>query len=287
MTRLVGELGLTLFSDPLVVAVALVTSATAGCLIGSFLNVVIWRVPEHISIFNPKRSFCPKCNAQIKAYDNIPIISYMILRGKCRSCSEKISVRYPLVEALTGTMFLAVTYGAAKNAYPTPIIWNLYFFAAISVVIAFIDIDKHLILNVIVYPSFIISLILIAIATFQTVSNGENWTRLFNSLLCAVILGVAYFVLAIAWPGGMGFGDVKLAFVLGLTTGWLGWGQFAVGAFSAFLIGGLVSVILMLSKKVSIKGGIPFGPSMLAGAWTGIFAGEPIAHAYLQIAGLG
>ena len=94
-------------------------------------------------------------------------------------------------------------------------------------------------------------------------------------------------MLAIAWPGGMGFGDVKLAFVLGLTTGWLGWGQFAVGAFSAFLIGGLVSVILMLSKKVSIKGGIPFGPSMLAGAWTGIFAGEPIAHAYLQIAGLG
>ena len=100
------------------------------------------------------------------------------------------------------------------------------------------------------------------------------------------MLGAFYLLLSIIWKGGMGDGDIKLAFILGLITGWLGWSQFIIGAFAAFFIGGFLSLVLIIGKKVDMHGGIPFGPSMLLGIWLGIFVGAPIATLYLQVTGL-
>ncbi|MDD6373780.1 MAG: prepilin peptidase [Bifidobacteriaceae bacterium] len=253
-----------------------------GCILGSFLGVVIWRVPNHISIVNPKRSFCPNCNAQIAWYDNIPLLSYAVLRGKCRHCKEPISVRYPIMEALTGCAMAAVVAGALWQIYPAWLLPNMLYLAAISIVVAYIDIDHHLILNVIVYPSYLVSLALLVLASAMM----GNWEALKRGLICALILFVFYFVLSLIWPGGMGDGDIKLAFLLGMTLGWLGWKQFIVGAFMAFFVGGLVVLIQLTRKKVSVHGGIPFGPSMVVGTWIGIFAGQVIADLYLQLVGL-
>ena len=214
--------------------ILLVASLIIGCIFGSFLNVVIWRVPNHISITNPKRSFCPKCESPIAWYDNIPIFSWLALGAKCRHCKEPIAARYPLVESLGGLSFLAVTAGGLFGAYPLWALPVLYVFACVSIVIAFIDLDHHLILNVVLLPTLIATVLLLVVASFGI---GE-WNRLGRGALCALILFVFYFVLSLIWKGGMGDGDIKLAFILGLLLGWLGWPQFIIGSFAAFFIGG-------------------------------------------------
>ena len=253
-------------NDVPTVVILLVASLIIGCIFGSFLNVVIWRVPNHISITNPKRSFCPKCESPIAWYDNIPIFSWLALGAKCRHCKEPIAARYPLVESLGGLSFLAVTAGGLFGAYPLWALPVLYVFACVSIVIAFIDLDHHLILNVVLLPTLIATVLLLAVASFGI---GE-WNRLGRGALCALILFVFYFVLSLIWKGGMGDGDIKLAFILGLLLGWLGWPQFIIGSFAAFFIGGAISLVLLASKKVDLHGGIPFGPSMLLGAWLGL-----------------
>ena len=166
-----------------------------------------------------ERSFCPNCEAPIAWYDNIPIISWLVLGAKCRHCKEPIAVRYPIVEALGGLSFLAVTLGALFGAYSPWILPELYVFAAVSIVIAYIDLDHHLILNVVLLPTLIATLALLALASLGT----NEWNRLGRAVICAIVLGAFYLLLSIIWKGGMGDGDIKLAFILGLITGWLGW----------------------------------------------------------------
>ena len=204
-------------NDVPTVVILLVASLIIGCIFGSFLNVVIWRVPNHISITNPKRSFCPKCESPIAWYDNIPIFSWLALGAKCRHCKEPIAARYPLVESLGGLSFLAVTAGGLFGAYPLWALPVLYVFACVSIVIAFIDLDHHLILNVVLLPTLIATVLLLVVASFGI---GE-WNCLGRGALCALILFVFYFVLSLIWKGGMGDGDIKLAFILGLLLGWL------------------------------------------------------------------
>ena len=264
------------------VVVLLMASFVIGCVLGSFLNIVIWRVPNHIGITDPKLGFCPKCEAQVAWYDNIPIISWLVLGAKCRHCKEPIAVRYPLIESIGGIAFLAVTVGGLFGAYTPWMLPLLYVLACMSIVIAFIDLDHHLILNGLLRPTLVSTVTLLALASIGT---GE-WMRLERGALCALILFVFYFVLSLIWKGGMGDGDIKLAFILGLVLGWLGWPQFVVGTFAAFYIGGVASLVLLAGKKVRLRGDIPFGPSMLLGAWFGIFVGAPIATLYLQFAGL-
>lgn len=268
--------------DTTTTVIVLVAALVIGCIIGSFLNVVIWRVPNHISIVNPKRSFCPTCKAQIAWYDNIPVISWMVLHAKCRNCKEPISARYPLVETLTGLAFTAVMAGGVFGLYDPWALPELFFLAAMSIVVAFIDLDHHLILNVIIYPSLAISAMLLALASLLT----GDWMRMAYALVGAVALGAFYLLLALIWVDSMGGGDIKLAVVLGLVLGWLGWPQLIVGAFGAFLVGGIISIVMLAMRKVKLRGGIPFGPSMVVGAWIGIFAGVYIANWYLQISGL-
>lgn len=262
-----------------------------GLLIGSFLNVVIHRVPRGESVVSPPSS-CPGCGERIAAYDNVPVLSWLVLRAKCRRCGERISARYPLVEAATGVAFAGVALvflPPVLEASTTPdalaAIAQLLAFlvlAGSAVALAAIDLDTHRLPNPIVYSTGIAGLVLLALAVLGDAQAGD----LGRALAGAGILFAFYLALALARPGGMGLGDVKLAAVLGLYLGWVGWGALAVGAFAAFLIGGIVGLLLIAVRRARRGTGIPFGPWMLAGAWIGIVAGEPLFTGYLGAVGL-
>ncbi len=243
-----------------------------GLLVGSFLNVVIWRVPRGESVVSPP-SACPSCGTEIKWFDNIPVLSWIVLRGKCRSCGNRISLRYPLVELGTGLLFalIAVVFGYS---------WELpayLYFAAIAVALGLIDLDVKRLPNAIVIPSYAVSgLLLLLPAILQ-----PAWMEYANAWLGALVLFAFYFALAYIYPAGMGFGDVKLAGVLGLYLGWLGWGALLVGGFLGFLLGAVVGVVLIVVNRAGRKTAIPFGPFMLLGTLLGIIWGPALSELYL------
>lgn len=262
-----------------------------GLLIGSFLNVVIFRLPAGKSIVSPP-SACMDCDSEIKPYDNIPLLSWLILRGKCRNCGSRISSRYPLVELVTGILFFGVglafspsILGAANGRILVStalVLVAFLYLAAISVALTLIDIDVRKLPNVIVLPSYVVALVLLAVAS--VLSN--DYSGLVRAGIAMSALVIAYFLMAFIYPGGMGLGDVKLAGVIGIYLGWIGWGALAVGALAAFVLGGIFALLLISAKKATRKSGVPFGPWMLAGAWLGIGAGTTIFAAYLSIFGL-
>ena len=248
-----------------------------GLAVGSFLNVVIWRVPRRESIVAPP-SACPVCGHSIRPRDNVPVLSWLVLRARCRDCNAPISRRYPLVEAGTGLIFVLV-------AWQFGLTWDLpafLYLAAIAVALAMIDLDVHRLPDVIVLPAYGVGLVLLALASADP-GGTADWGALVRALIGGAGLFAMYFLLALVYPAGMGFGDVKLAGVLGLYLAWIGWGALAVGAFSAFLVGGVFSIALLAARLATRKSGIPFGPWMLAGAAIGIAAGEPIWSAYLGL----
>ncbi len=256
-----------------------------GALIGSFLNVVIYRVPARRSIVSP-RSACGSCGAPIRWHDNVPILSWVLLRGRCRDCAAGISMRYPLIELGTALFFALVVWWAVGPGMANP--WTavtsiaFLYLSAISVVLTMIDLDTHTLPNRIVLPAYPVGAILLGVASLL----GAGSDRLLTAAAGAAALFGLYFLLAIAYPGGMGFGDVKLAGVIGLYLGWLGWAELAVGAFAAFLLGGVFSVVLLLARRANRRTAIPFGPWMIMGTWVGILAGDAIAAAYLLLFGL-
>jgi len=270
---------------PINIAIVVVVGIL-GLLVGSFLNVVIYRIPIGKSIVTPP-SACPACDARIKPWDNVPVISWLVLRGRCRTCSARISVRYPIVELLSGLLFAAVALRfsqpldiptAALVATGILLVAYLYF-AAISVALAAIDLDTHTLPNAIVLPAYaVVAALLVAASAVY-----GDYSQLVSAAIGGAAMFVAYLAMALVYPGGMGFGDVKLAGVLGLLLGFLGWGTLIVGAFAAFLLGGLFGVALLVFRKAGRKSGIPFGPWMLAGAWLGIFIGERIWNGYLGL----
>ena len=253
--------------EPLLIAGCLIL----GLVIGSFLNVVIWRVPRGESVVSPP-SACPNCQHEIRAYDNIPVVSWLILRGKCRDCGFPISARYPLVELGTGVLF-------AVMAWRFGLSWELpayLYFAAIAVALALIDMDVRRLPNVIVLPSYAVAGLLLLL---PAVIDGR-WSDYLTAWLGALALFAFYFLLAFLYPAGMGFGDVKLAGVLGLYLGWLGWGPLIVGGFLGFLLGAVVGIALMAMGRGGRKTKIPFGPYMLAGAVIAVIWGQTLADLY-------
>jgi len=270
---------------PLVV----VLSGILGVVIGSFLNVVVHRVPAGRSVVAPA-SACPQCGHAIRRRDNVPVLSWLVLRGRCRDCGAPISVRYPAVELGTGLLFALVavvaspvTAASARDTTGSVLVFvGLLFLMAVSVALALIDLDTHTLPNAIVYPS---AAVLVVALLGASVADGDL-SPFLRGLVGAAVLGGAYLVLALAVPGGMGLGDVKLAVVLGLVLAYLGWGPLAVGAFGAFLVGGTVAIVLLALGRVRRRGGIPFGPSMLVGAWIGIASGAPLWQGYLGLLGL-
>lgn len=270
---------------PLNIAIIVVVGML-GLLVGSFLNVVVYRVPRGASVVSPP-SACPSCDARIKPWDNIPVLSWVVLRGRCRACSHPISVRYPVVELTTGLLFAAAALRfsqpldiPATALVATAVLLVAYlYFAAISVTLTAIDLDTHKLPNVIVLPAYAVVAVLLVVAS----AVYGDFSQLPRAAVGGGVLFVAYLAMALLYPGGMGFGDVKLAGVIGLLLGFLGWGTLVVGAFSAFLLGGLFGIALLVFRKAGRKTGIPFGPWMLAGAWIGIFIGEHIWNGYLGL----
>jgi leader peptidase (prepilin peptidase)/N-methyltransferase len=274
---------------------AVIILGVLGAAIGSFLNVVVYRVPLGLSIVHPP-SACPACGHAIRARDNVPVLSWLVLRGKCRDCRAPISARYPLVESGTAVFFMLVSWWALAGLIENPasvistatavsvglsLVAFLYL-AAVSIALALIDLDVHRLPNKIVLPAYVVGAVLLGSAALIT----GDYDRLIGAGIGLAALWLAYFLMAILYPGGMGFGDVKLAGVLGLFLGWLGWGPLLVGSFAAFLLGGVFAVGLLVTRRVTRKGGIPFGPWMLLGAWVGIFAGDTLWSSYLALFGL-
>jgi leader peptidase (prepilin peptidase)/N-methyltransferase len=244
-----------------------------GLAIGSFLNVVIWRVPRGESVATPP-SHCPGCDAGITPRDNIPVVSWLLLRGRCRHCACRISIRYPLVEALTAALFIATAARIGIHA-DLPAYLCL---AAVGVALALIDLDVQRLPDVLTLPSYPVLIALFAIAA-GVEARGDDFVR---ALLGMVVVFVFYAGVRLAYPAGMGLGDVKLSGIVGLALGWLGWGPLVVGAFAAFLVGAVVSIGLVVLQGGGRKTRVPFGPFMLIGVAIGIAIGHPVAHAYLH-----
>ena len=281
-----------------------VVAGVLGLIIGSFLNVVAYRVPAKISLLRESR--CPHCDTAIKPWQNVPVVSWIMLRGKCANCRAPISPRYPIVEAITGIAFAVVTWwgivvyegllgmnlpdylslATVDGTVHSVDLWAIglvivayLYFAAISIVLTLIDLDTHRLPNSIVLPSYLVAGILFTIAAWL----AEEWGLLLVAGIGMAGMYLFYFLLRAARPGGMGGGDVKLAGVIGIYLGWLGWGALAVGAFAAFLYGGVFGIALMLLRRAGRKTAIPFGPWMILGAWTGVFAGEAVGKWYVNL----
>lgn len=272
-------------------AYAVVVMAVVGALVGSFANVVIYRVPAGMSVVRP-RSSCPGCSSPIRSRDNIPLLSWLVLRGRCRDCGEPISIRYPLIELAVAILSVAVlvwqwpviseaeTPAALAAALCALLAYQV--FMVVSVVLTAIDLETRRLPNRIVGAAFLSGALLLSASAIL----GGDYVALGGAALGAATLFSFYFLVAFAYPGGMGFGDVKLAAVVGLYLGWLGWDALAVGAFSAFLFGGVFSLVLVAVRKAGRKTSVPFGPWMIVGAWVGIVFGKDIAAAYLGLFGL-
>lgn len=221
-----------------------------GLCVGSFLNVLIYRFPRSLSIAG--RSVCPKCRKRIRWYDNVPVVSYFILQKKCRSCHSPISARYPMVELLTGALFLLVYYSSSNSLWL--MVYGLWLVGAL-VVIFFVDLKHQIIPDQVIVATMIVSL---AYRFFT--SSQLLITNYFPAFIAA---GLFFLLLHFITKGrGMGFGDVKLAFLMGLV---LGFPNIILALYLAFLTGAIVGVILILGRKKRFGQHIPFGP-FLAGS---------------------
>jgi leader peptidase (prepilin peptidase)/N-methyltransferase len=262
--------------DAAVTAALTVVATLVGLAVGSFLNVVIARVPEGRSVVRPA-SACPACGEPIRPRDNVPVVSWLLLRGRARCCGVPISRRYPLVELLTGLGFGAVTAWQG----PSWLLPALLYLVAVSVALTFIDLDVKRLPNQIVLPSYPVVAALLALASLGT----GDWWPFARAVISGIALYGVYFVLMVIKPDGMGFGDVKLAFVLGMYLGYAGWGQVFFGTFAASLLGGLVGIGLILARRAGRKTEIPYGPYMIAGAWLGLTIGDEVVDWYLRLSG--
>ena len=272
-----------------------------GLFIGSFLNVVIYRLPRRASLSMPP-SHCTSCGRRLAWYENIPVLSWVALCGRCRTCKSRISLRYPVIELLTGLLFLTTALRFVPDLANAPtladavargsvLIAALWFVAA-SIALAMIDLDTQTLPNRIISPSVIVIAALYLIASVSslfgapTAGAGSAWSGALTALLGAIVIGLLYLVIAFISPRGMGMGDVKYAVLIGLTLGWHGWSYIILGVLLPFLIGGIVAAILLATGRVRRKTGIPFGPSMALGGVAALEWGGTLMSAYLSLWGL-
>ena len=249
--------------EPSLAQIALL--AMAGAAVGSFINVLAYRLPRGESLVRP-RSRCPACGVQIHAYDNVPVISWVALGGRCRSCGGAISPRYPIVEALTASLFAAVGMQTEMSAE----LWPGLALMATLVTVAATDIEHRIVPNKVVATSALAALALWGLA---------DPSRLPENLIAAACAGGFLLIAAIAYPAGMGMGDVKLAGVMGLYLGR------AVGPamLIAFGVGTLVGIAIMVAHGgAARKQAIPFAPFLALGGIVGQLFGEDIADWYVD-----
>ncbi len=252
--------------------IEIVAGGFVGLLIGSFVNVVAYRIPRDISVVRPP-SECPSCGHEIRSRDNLPVVGWLMLRGRCRDCNAPISIRYPIVEAATAGTF-AVAGALLGPVWVLPAYW---WFGGVTIVLVLTDLDFKRIPNRILYPGTIVGTLLLG--------GGAALDGDLAQFGRALIGGGGYFSLlllvALVARGGFGFGDVKLAALLGMFTAYRAWGSLFVAIFGSFVIGGLLSIALLASRRVGRKDAIPFGPSMVLGSYVGIAFGESLARWYV------
>jgi leader peptidase (prepilin peptidase) / N-methyltransferase len=238
-------------------------AALFGALIGSFLNVVAWRLPRGESLASPP-SHCPGCGAPVKPYDNIPVVSWLVLRGRCRACGTKISIRYPLVELLTAVVFALVV---GLNGFDRDLVLELPFVSAL-IALAAIDFDHKLLPNKIVYPLAAYGVIAtLLVDRDDLVEHLAAGAGAFTFLLIAVI----------AYPRGMGMGDVKLAGAMGLFLGL----SVIPALLIAFLSGSIIGLgILAREGAAGRKKAVPFGVFLALGGIVALLAGPDLIDLY-------
>ena len=254
-------------------AVGIVLAVIGGLVFGSFANVVVHRVPLKQSIVKPA-SRCPSCGTPLRARDNIPVVSWLVLRGKCHNCGARISPRYPAIEILVGVLFALAAWRirpATDLIAYLPLLWVL-------VVLSFIDLEHKLLPNRIVVPSIVAGIALLGIAAALGPGAG-SWVR---ALEGGAVAFASFFVLALISPRGMGMGDVKLSAVLGLALAYQGWGRLFVGFLIAFAAGAVGGVALIAAKRAGMKSEVPFGPYLALGTIVSLLFGAPLVHAWLH-----
>jgi leader peptidase (prepilin peptidase) / N-methyltransferase len=242
-------------------------AALAGLLLGSFLNVVVHRLPRRLSLVSPGSS-CPGCGTPVRPYDNVPVLSWLVLRGRCRSCDTPISARYPLVEAGTAALMAAV---AVAHASEPERLWLGLVLVGFLVPMALIDLEHRIIPNRLTGPAAIAAIVLGLV-----VDPGGEPARLAS----AAAAGGLFLVAALLKPGGMGMGDVKLAGVLGLFLG-----PAVAVALLVALVGGVVvgaTIIARVGMVAGRKTAVPFGPFLALGGLVAVLAGPELLDAYLS-----
>ncbi len=248
--------------------------ALFGLSVGSFLNVVIWRMPRGKSIVSPS-SRCPSCDTPIRPWDNVPIISYVLLRGKCRYCGARISPRYPLVEALNGGLWVLMYWRFGPG-------WDLPFYLAFSsalVAVTFIDLDFQIIPDYITLPGIPLGLIagMLILPDPGARAVDLGW----KASLGGAALGFGmFYAIAILSRGGMGGGDIKLMAMVGAVTGWKG---VLMTTFLGSLTGSALGLFLMATRGKGRKTKIPFGPFLALGSILTLLAGQEIVRWYLYV----
>lgn len=255
---------LTDTQEQLIVAFAL---GVIGLSLGSFLNVVAYRIPRGQTPWSPKRSHCPSCDAEIRARDNIPVLSWILLRGRCRDCGEPISWRYPAFEALTAVLFAAVGW---HDGLSLELIPDLLFVTTL-IIVTNTDLDLRVVPNKILFVSLLAGLL------GQAIARPDEWLTWTISAIAAFTV---LFLVAMAYPKGMGMGDVKLAGVMGLYLG----RSVGPALLIAFFLGTIVGIGVMARKGVAEgrKTAVPFVPFMSIGGVIALFSGETIVQWYLD-----
>lgn len=243
----------------LLVALAVVS----GLAIGSFLTTTIYRVPAKLPVLRPPA--CPDCAAHIEALDQVPVLSWFLLRGRCRACEARISVRYPFVEVLTAAVFVGVAFRFGWSWTLPPILILMAGLVALS----FVDYDHLLLPRAIVYPvggAVVATLILAAVVQ-------AAWHRLLIALACAAVEFALLYAINRFSPRSLGFGDVRLGPVIAVALGWLGWDYALAGFVAANLVGALIGVVLITTHRAGRNTPVPFGVFLAIGAFIAIFAG--------------
>ena len=254
--------------------IAIAYSAVLGLIIGSFLNVVIARIPVGESVVQPP-SHCPKCNTQLRAVDNIPVLSWLLLGRKCRTCRTPISAQYPAVEAGTSLLFAFTAWRiGAHGDLPAHLVA-----AAAFVALSVVDLQTRRLPDRIVFPSTLMTTAAFVVAA----AVDDRWGNLGRAGLGASIAFGILMLIHVAKPDGMGFGDVKLALLCGLVLGWHGLADVALGLYGGFILGAVIGVGVMITTKGGRRTTIPFGPFLAAGTLAQVLVGGPLADALRRL----
>jgi leader peptidase (prepilin peptidase)/N-methyltransferase len=253
--------------------VEVVVAAGLGLAFGSFVTVVAYRIPRKESIVSPG-SGCPVCGARIRRVDNVPVLSWILLGGSCRSCGARISFRYPSIELGTATLWMATFFTYGEDLY-VALVLALFFTLLLAVTL--IDLEHRIIPNRLTYPALAVFAALLLIG--RAIGAPLD---LLDALLGLLLYGGGMLLVAVLYPRGMGMGDVKLAAVIGMVVGSLGLGLVAVAAMLGFFLGAAVGMAVMAVGHKGRKTAVPFGPFLAAGAVLSVFAGDAIIDWYLS-----